>query len=61
MQNRKKYCFITLISLGLIIPISVESKVFPGDEWTTKTPSELNIHQDKIDHLFDLSFDDDAT
>ena len=61
MQNRKKYCFMTLISLGLIIPISVESKVFPGDEWVTKTPSELNIHQDKVDHLFNLSFDDDAT
>ena len=52
---------MTLISLGLISPISVESKVFPGDEWATKTPSELNIHQDKVDHLFDLSFDDDAT
>ena len=52
---------MTLISLGLISPISVESKVFPGDEWATKTPSELNIHQDKVDHLFNLSFDDDAT
>jgi CubicO group peptidase (beta-lactamase class C family) len=61
MQNRKKYCFIILISLGLISPISLESKVFPGDEWATKTPSELNINQEKIDHLFDLSFGDDAT
>ena len=61
MQNRKKYCFIILISLGLINPTSIESKVFPGDEWAIKTPTELNINQEKIDHLFDLSFADDAT
>jgi len=61
MQNRKKYCFIILISLGLISPTSIESKVFPGDEWAIKTPTELNINQEKIDHLFDLSFADDAT
>ena len=61
MQNRKKYCFIILISLGLISPTSIESKVFPGNEWAIKTPTELNINQEKIDHLFDLSFADDAT
>ncbi|MDC0188571.1 beta-lactamase family protein [Gammaproteobacteria bacterium] len=61
MQNRKKYCFIILISLGLISPTSIESKVFPGDEWAIKTPTELNINQEKIDHLFDLSLADDAT
>ena len=61
MQNRKKYCFIILISLGLISPTSIESKVFPGDEWAIKNPTELNINQEKIDHLFDLSFADDAT
>ena len=61
MQNRKKYCFIILISLELISPTSIESKVFPGDEWAIKTPTELNINQEKIDHLFDLSFADDAT
>ena len=61
MQNRKKYCFIILISLGLISPTSIESKVFPRDEWAIKTPTELNINQEKIDHLFDLSFADDAT
>ena len=61
MQNRKKYCFIILISLGLICPTSIESKVFPGNEWAIKTPTELNINQEKIDHLFDLSFADDAT
>ena len=61
MQNRKKYCFIILISLGLISPTSIESKVFPGDEWAIKTPKELNINQEKIDHLFNLSFTDDAT
>ena len=61
MQNRKKYCFIILISLGLISPTSIESKVFPGDEWAIKTPKELNINQEKIDHLFNLSFADDAT
>ena len=61
MQNRKKYCFIILISLGLISPTSIESKVFPRDEWAIKTPTELNINQEKIDHLFNLSFADDAT
>ena len=61
MSNRKKYFFILLFSLGFIAPISGQSKVFPGNEWVTKSASELNIDQEKVDRLFDLSFEDDAT
>ncbi len=47
MSNRKKYFFILLFSLGFIAPISGQSKVFPGNEWVTKSASELNIDQEK--------------
>ena len=34
---------------------------FPADKWKTKSSSEFNIDQIKIDTLFDLSFEDSAT
>ena len=61
MPNRNLYILALLLAVGLVIPDSSESAVFPGDEWTTKSASDLDIDQGKVDRLFDLSFEDDAT
>ena len=61
MPNRNLYILALLLAVGLMIPHSSESRVFPGDEWITKSAPDLNIDQGKVDRLFDLSFEDDAT
>ena len=61
MPNRNLYILALLLAVGLVIPDSSESAVFPSDEWTTKSASDLDIDQGKVDRLFDLSFEDDAT
>ena len=61
MPNRNLYMLALLLAVGLMIPHSSESRVFPGDEWITKSAPDLNIDQGKVDRLFDLSFEDDAT
>ena len=61
MPNRNLYMLALLLAIGLVIPDSSESAVFPGDEWTAKSASDLDIDQGKVDRLFDLSFEDDAT
>ena len=61
MPNRNLYILALLLAVVLVIPDSSESTVFPGDEWTTKSASDLDIDQGKVDRLFDLSFEDDAT
>ena len=61
MPNRNLYMLALLLAVGLMIPHSSESRVFPGDEWITKSAPDLNIDQGKVDLLFDLSFEDDAT
>ena len=61
MTNRNLYILALLLAVGLVIPDSSESAVFPSDEWTTKSASDLDIDQGKVDRLFDLSFEDDAT
>ena len=61
MPNRNLYMLALLLAVGLMIPHASESRVFPGDEWITKSAPDLNIDQGKVDRLFDLSFEDDAT
>ena len=61
MPNRNLYILALLLAVGLMIPHSSESRVFPDDEWITKSAPDLNINQGKVDRLFDLSFEDDAT
>jgi len=46
-----------IFSLNVI----AQEKEFPIEEWQSKSASELKIDQLKIDKLFDLSFEDDAT
>ena len=61
MPNRNIYILVLVLTLGLVVPYSSESKVFPDDEWVIKSASDLGIDQEKVDRLFDLSFEDDAT
>ena len=46
-------------SISLIFPLS--AKEFPGESWSVKNPDELGIDASKVEKLFDLSFQDDAT
>ena len=46
-------------SISLIFPLS--AKEFPGESWSVKNPSELGVDESKVEKLFDLSFQDDAT
>lgn len=46
-------------SISLIFPLS--AKEFPGESWSVKNPSELGVDDSKVEKLFDLSFQDDAT
>ena len=46
-------------SISFLIPLS--AKEFPGESWSVKTPDELGVDASKVEKLFDLSFQDDAT
>ncbi len=46
-------------TISFLIPLS--AKEFPGESWSLKTPDELGIDASKVEKLFDLSFEDDAT
>lgn len=46
-------------SISFILPLTAEE--FPGESWSVKNPDELGIDASKVEKLFDLSFQDDAT
>ena len=46
-------------SISFILPLS--AKEFPGESWSVKNPGELGVEASKVEKLFDLSFQDDAT
>ena len=46
-------------TISFLIPLS--AKEFPGESWSVKNPDELGIDASKVEKLFDLSFEDDAT
>tara|TARA_B100000029_G_scaffold49732_1_gene45293 strand:+ start:15 stop:1217 length:1203 start_codon:yes stop_codon:yes gene_type:complete len=46
-------------SISFILPLTAEE--FPGESWSVKNPDELGIDALKVEKLFDLSFQDDAT
>ena len=61
-MNKKtiiKYLVPIAFSISLIFPLS--AKEFPGESWSVKNPSELGVDDSKVEKLFDLSFQDDAT
>ena len=46
-------------SISFILPLS--AKEFPAESWSVKNPGELGVEASKVEKLFDLSFQDDAT
>ena len=46
-------------TISFLMPLS--AKEFPGESWSVKNPDELGIDASKVEKLFDLSFQDDAT
>ncbi len=61
-MKKKLICYCGLILLCASSSILfADTLEYPTDQWTTKTPSTLNVDQKKIDTLFDLSFQDPAT
>ena len=46
-------------TISFLIPLS--AKEFPGESWSVKNPDELGIDASRVEKLFDLSFQDDAT
>ena len=46
-------------SISFLMQLS--AKEFPGESWSVKNPDELGIDASKVEKLFDLSFQDDAT
>ena len=46
-------------SISFILPLTAEE--FPGESWSVKNPEELGVDASKVEKLFDLSFQDDAT
>jgi CubicO group peptidase (beta-lactamase class C family) len=55
------YSFSLLLFLSTFGNLFANSLEFPKDQWQTKTPDELKINQDKVNTLFDLSFQDSST
>ena len=51
----------TLLICIMTCNISAQEKTFPREEWQSKEASDFEIDQDKIDTLFNLSFEDSAT
>ena len=55
---------LTLIVFSLLFIFDnsfAESLEFPNGDWTQKNPNEVNISEEKVNTLFDLSFADSAT
>ena len=46
-------------TISFLMPLSAEE--FPGESWSVKTPAQLGVDASKVEKLFDLSFEDDAT
>ena len=60
-MRESKQILLTLLMCIFSLNVIAQEKEFPIEEWQSKSASELKIDQLKIDKLFDLSFEDDAT
>ena len=59
MKNIKTKSLILL--LILFSNLHADDAVFPEQEWESKTPDSLAIESEKVEYLFDLAFQDQAT
>ena len=60
-MRESKQILLTVLMCIFSLNVIAQEKEFPIEEWQSKSASELKIDQLKIDKLFDLSFEDDAT
>ena len=59
MKNIKTKSLVLL--LILFSNLHADDAVFPEQEWESKTPDSLGIESEKVEYLFDLAFQDQAT
>ena len=59
MKNIKTKSLILL--LILFSNLHADVAVFPKQEWESKTPDSIGIESEKVEYLFDLAFQDQAT
>jgi len=59
MKNIKTKSLILL--LILFSNLHADVAVFPKQEWESKTPVSVGIESEKVEYLFDLAFQDQAT
>tara|TARA_B000000437_G_scaffold63212_1_gene45510 strand:- start:692 stop:1885 length:1194 start_codon:yes stop_codon:yes gene_type:complete len=59
MKNIKTKSLILL--LILFSNLHADVAVFPKQEWESKTPDSVGIESEKVEYLFDLAFQDQAT
>ena len=59
MKNIKTKSLILLLILSSNLHADVT--VFPKQEWESKTPDTVGIESEKVEYLFDLAFQDQAT
>ena len=59
MKNIKTKSLILL--LILFSNLHADVAVFPEQEWESKTPDSVGIKSEKVEYLFDLAFQDQAT
>ena len=59
MKNIKTKSLILLLILSSNLHADVA--VFPEQEWESKTPDSVGIEGEKVEYLFDLAFQDQAT
>ena len=59
MKNIKTKSLVLL--LILFSNLHADVTVFPKQEWESKTPDSVGIESEKVEYLFDLAFQDQAT
>lgn len=59
MKNIKTKSLVLL--LILFSSLHADVAVFPEQEWESKTPDSVGIESEKVEYLFDLAFQDQAT
>ena len=50
-----------VLILFFISLLVISEDYFPGEEWATATADEVGLDESKIEKLFDMTFEDDAT
>ena len=60
LKNQAHFLFMFLL-VFTFHNVFAETLEFPNGDWTQKNPSDVNVSEEKMNRLFDLSFADSAT